>query len=165
MTKYFGNDKTVIDLHESVTASLTPENSTPSIHSLSQPPSTSTAHSNLYADYYSEDSVLAGIKSGIYIRGTLQVSETQTEESFLVGETGSRDILIASRIDRNRGIHGDMVAVELFSENSWSAPSELLSVENSESGADLKIAPSGNKNWKKKLPTGKVVGILQRNWR
>lgn len=73
----------------------------------------------------------------------------------------------------NRAVDGDVVAVEIFEKSKWVAPSEI--VLEDESAAESAVVDVLNKeNELKELttkkqkdikPTGKVVGIIRRNWR
>lgn len=93
----------------------------------------------------SEEVVEAGIKSFLYYRGTLNISSTNPEDAFikfgdnsgenqiiysnsLVNAMGGRlkDILIPGKLFRNRAIHGDTVAVQLFPENEWTSPCSIV---------------------------------------
>ena len=67
----------------------------------------------------------------------------------------------------NRAIDGDVVVVEMLPETDWVAPKETVE----ESGATTLLAggkvddgpaPSGRGRAR---PTGRVVGVLKRNWR
>ena len=76
--------------------------------------------------------------------------------------SSSSDILIPGMILRNRAVHGDIVAVELLSKSEWKSKLNRLAEkkrrdeegeeEKWESGADVS-------------PTGRVVAVLQRNWK
>lgn len=75
------------------------------------------------------------------------------------------------RINLNRAVDGDTVAVEIFPEDQWSSPSEI--VLQDEQGADADDVPEDEKLLIKqissktveKTPTGKIVGIIRRKWR
>ncbi|XP_049633626.1 DIS3-like exonuclease 1 isoform X2 [Suncus etruscus] len=59
---------------------------------------------------------------------------------------------------RNRSIHGDVVVVELLPQNEWKGRTSALCENDGEDKASGE-APS------EPMPTGRVVGILQKNWR
>eukprot|EP00742_Colponemidia_sp_Colp-10_P008266 GILJ01008939.1.p1 GENE.GILJ01008939.1~~GILJ01008939.1.p1 ORF type:complete len:1120 (-),score=140.96 GILJ01008939.1:180-3260(-) len=107
-----------------------------------------TAEDLSYEDYRSEEALEAGIKSRTLIKGTLRVKkQSSTDEAFIRADDESDDILIQGRFNRNRAIHGDVVAVSLLEDGS---------VSSSETGSELKVP---------QRRTAKVVGIFQRNWR
>ncbi len=71
----------------------------------------------------------------------------------------STDVLIVGTADRNRAIHGDVVAVELYPEAQWKGRiSSLRAALRDESTAENDMAVV-------KMPTGRIVGVLERNWR
>nr|XP_019966186.1 PREDICTED: DIS3-like exonuclease 1 [Paralichthys olivaceus] len=107
----------------------------------------------------------AGIKSGRYIQGTLNVSKHRAQseasvrtEDFSNKSTDSRCVLVPGDKNRNRAMHCDVVVVELLPKNEWRGKTTTLTEAQGEerSGADDDSKP---------VPTGRVVGILQRNWR
>lgn len=71
----------------------------------------------------------------------------------------------------NRAVDGDIVAVEIFPEENWTAPSEIILQDDHENPEDvledevnflpqIKKSDSADRS-----PTGKVVGIIRRKWR
>uniref|UniRef100_A0A8D3E4M7 DIS3-like exonuclease 1 n=1 Tax=Scophthalmus maximus TaxID=52904 RepID=A0A8D3E4M7_SCOMX len=110
-----------------------------------------------YAEHLPPEVLEAGIKSGRYVQGTLNVSKhrAQTEasimtEGFSNKSTDSWCVLVHGDKHRNRAVHGDVVAVELLPKSEWRGKVTALSEGQ---GAE----PSGE--------DGRVVGVLQRNWR
>lgn len=79
--------------------------------------------------------------------------------------------MVQGREGLNRAVDGDLVAVEIFDENKWVAPSEI--VLEDESAPDSAVTDVLDKEHEVKelatkknvKPTGKVVGIIRRNWR
>ncbi len=64
-------------------------------------------------------------------------------------------------------MHGDLVVVELLPRNQWLAPSNVVVAEEEED-ADSAAAAAGtaaSESVTGVVPTGRVVGVLQRNWR
>lgn len=119
-----------------------------------------------FEDYMPEDVLDAKIKSGALYQGKIQCRASNPEEAEVrLGEKSAlgRDILIPSKILRNRAVHGDIVAVELLDRRLWRAPSQMLrsGVEEGNSSA----APDAGDNLGEARPCGKIVGIIQRNWR
>ncbi|XP_023188366.1 DIS3-like exonuclease 1 isoform X1 [Xiphophorus maculatus] len=108
----------------------------------------------------------AGIKSGRFVQGTLNVSKHRAQNEAFVTSDGlsskspdlSAGVLVAGSKSRNRAVHGDLVAVELLPRVEWRGKVTALSegLADERSGDDDEIKP---------MPTGRVVGILQRNWR
>ena len=105
-----------------------------------------------------------GIKSKKYFQGKLNISQNNYLEGKIMLET--KEILIQGRENLNRGVHGDLVAVELLSEDQWSCPSDVILDVTVQPGADIgnQDGPPAKKK-KNAVPTGRVVGIIKRNWR
>ncbi|EFJ53011.1 hypothetical protein VOLCADRAFT_55673 [Volvox carteri f. nagariensis] len=142
----------------------------------------------LYSEHLSYSELMAGIKSGRFHQGALRVSRFNSFEGWLASESVGEDILINGRVDMNRAIDGDVVAVELLPESQWKAPSAKLpggagakksAGEGTAAAAEdegdseeeqglEEVAPGEHFNDSAgtgRRPTGRVVGIIKRNWR
>lgn len=75
--------------------------------------------------------------------------------------------MIQGRENLNRAVDGDIVAMELFPEDLWSAPSDIVLQDDEYDPGDNVLDEEANIINKKseKLPTGKIVGIIRRKWR
>ncbi|KFO90940.1 DIS3-like exonuclease 1, partial [Buceros rhinoceros silvestris] len=119
-----------------------------------------------YPEHLPVEILEAGIKSGRYIQGTLNVNKHRAQlEAFVrLQGFGSKktelqsDILIYGAKARNRAIHGDVVAVELLPLQEWKGRTVALCENETEDKAPADITGDP-------MPTGKVVGIIQKNWR
>uniref|UniRef100_A0A3B5KVS8 DIS3-like exonuclease 1 n=1 Tax=Xiphophorus couchianus TaxID=32473 RepID=A0A3B5KVS8_9TELE len=111
----------------------------------------------------------AGIKSGRFVQvWTCRYSGPGCADGapdWTVSPAGNPEreqtpagVLVAGSKSRNRAVHGDLVAVELLPRVEWRGKVTALS----EGPADER---SGDDDEIKPMPTGRVVGILQRNWR
>ncbi|KAJ8281234.1 hypothetical protein GJAV_G00065120 [Gymnothorax javanicus] len=119
-----------------------------------------------YAEHLHPEVLEAGIKSGRYIQGTLNVNKHRAQLEAFVRVEGSTnkctemnsDVLVCGAKMRNRAVHGDMVAVELLPKGDWRGRNMALTEGEAEdrAGDEPQCVP---------MPTGRVVGILQRNWR
>lgn len=108
---------------------------------------------NLYEEYLPNEVIEQGIKNRIFFRGMLQVSRNNPQEAHIKtsikGLNDDEDsapqdhISISGHPNRNRAIHGDLVAVQLLPEAEWPTDEQT----------------------QVKRPKGRVVGVLQRNWR
>ncbi|KAI9306837.1 hypothetical protein BJ944DRAFT_262892 [Cunninghamella echinulata] len=114
-----------------------------------------------YFEYKSMDELEVGIKSGRFFSGILHCRSDSNQAYVRVGN--NKDILVIGNDDRNRSVHGDMVVVELLSENNWSTPSNEITFGNNED--DDQVMPTNQSTTKTTCPTGRVVGVLNRNWR
>ncbi|KFP22692.1 DIS3-like exonuclease 1, partial [Egretta garzetta] len=119
-----------------------------------------------YPEHLPVEILEAGIKSGRYIQGTLNVNKHRAQlEAFVrLQGFGSKetelqsDILIYGAKARNRAIHGDVVAVELLPLHEWKGRTVALCENETEDKAPADTTGDP-------MPTGKVVGIIQKNWR
>lgn len=136
--------------------------------------------SRVYEDHKPLSEVTAGIKAGRYLQGTLRVSRFHPWEGWISCEAADQDVLLPGRTSLNRAMDGDVVVVELLPENQWRAPSSSISnvdvgpeeaeedeAENN-TEAHIAVLVEGEEEAllsSSRQPTGKVVGILKRNWR
>ncbi|XP_012223376.1 exosome complex exonuclease RRP44 [Linepithema humile] len=112
-----------------------------------------------------------GISSGKLLQGAFLASRENFLEGNVNVEGREKPIFVQGRINLNRAVDGDTVAVEIFPEDQWSSPSEI--VLQDEEGADADDVPEDEKVLVKqnssktveKTPTGKIVGIIRRKWR
>ncbi|XP_047592555.1 DIS3-like exonuclease 1 isoform X2 [Lutra lutra] len=124
------------------------------------------SHGKEYTEHLPLEVLEAGIKSGRYIQGVLNVNKHRAQIEAFVRLQGASckdsglvsDILVHGMKARNRSIHGDVVVVELLPKNEWKGRTAAL-CENDSDDKALGDPPS------EPMPTGKVVGILQKNWR
>ncbi|XP_045156829.2 DIS3-like exonuclease 1 [Mercenaria mercenaria] len=122
-----------------------------------------------YVGYLPLEILSKGIKCGKYQQGFLQVNKSNaSQEAFIrrtkvdLTEDSGSDILIPGMAARNRAIHGDLVVVEILPKSQWQSRSNTISNPASEEKGDGDKAVSDRADT---MPTGKIVGILQRNWR
>lgn len=119
-----------------------------------------------YSEYLPAEVLEAGIKSGRYVQGILNVNKHRAQQEAVVttqcfsskSTDVSRDVLVCGGRQRNRAVHGDSVVVELLPKSEWRGRNTALTEaqEEDRSGEDADTQA---------MPTGRVVGILQRNWR
>ncbi|KAL7071884.1 hypothetical protein ACQ4LE_009010 [Meloidogyne hapla] len=74
-----------------------------------------------YPSYLSDEEVKEGLENGSLIQGTLRVNQRNTEQCFVDNPDGDghNELLILGQKDRNRGLHGDLVAVKLKEKEFW----------------------------------------------
>ncbi|NWZ43982.1 RRP44 exonuclease, partial [Brachypodius atriceps] len=115
-----------------------------------------------------------GIKSGIYLQGTYRANrENYLEATVWVHGDGeeNKEIIVQGLKHLNRAIHEDVVAVELLAKDEWVAPSSVVLQDDGQNEEDIEneeekeniLKTSVNKDMLR--PTGRVVGIIKRNWR
>ncbi|KAG7440552.1 RNB-domain-containing protein [Guyanagaster necrorhizus] len=133
----------------------------------------------LYPDYLPTSTLLAGVKAGDLHQGHFNADQYNYLEGSVSVQTFSKPILLVGREHMNRAVQGDVVAVEVFDETEWMAPADEVvdqdatlknddaddSGEEEEAVVDaeskaVSTSPSSNKQ-----PTGRIVGVIKRNWR
>jgi exosome complex exonuclease DIS3/RRP44 len=137
----------------------------------------------VYADHMSAVRISADIKAGKLHQGSLRVGRYSPFEGWVGSESISQDIYIRNRVDMNRAMDGDIVAVELLPESEWRAPNTRIGgadegVDDDSSDVEAlgskthvamidpdEEAVSVNMSSGSVRPTGMVVGIIRRNWR
>ncbi|XP_077200108.1 exosome complex exonuclease RRP44 [Paroedura picta] len=115
-----------------------------------------------------------GIKSNLYLQGTFRANRDNYLEAtvWVHGDREEREILIQGLRNLNRAVHEDIVAVELFPKDAWLAPSSVvLQDDENQDGNDVEQEEEKENSLKSSAsnrmlrPTGRVVGIIKRNWR
>ena len=133
-----------------------------------------------YEDHWRTEAAEAGIKSGKIIQGRIHVNKYHSQkEAFVsrkstVGDSSKNsieDVLIAGTLDRNRAIHGDIVAVQILPKSQWKSKLNRLSKKQDTNNAedeDKEEDKPTEQIWEQRAdvsPTGKVVAIMQRKWK
>ncbi|XP_044540905.1 exosome complex exonuclease RRP44-like [Gracilinanus agilis] len=112
-----------------------------------------------------------GIKSGAYLQGTFRASRENYLEAtvWLHGDDEENgEIILQGLRNLNRAIHEDIVAVELLPKSQWVAPSSVVLQDDGQNGDDEEVKENTLKiavNEKMLRPSGRVLGIIKRNWR
>ncbi|XP_027053646.1 DIS3-like exonuclease 1 isoform X3 [Pocillopora damicornis] len=130
--------------------------------------SVSEASTKEYQEYLPAEVLEAGIKAGRFLQGCLNVNKHCAQDEAFVQKSGKgmsdskdsldSDVLITGMVNRNRAVHGDVVVVELFPKSQWKGRS--MAIRSSDEGAD-----ESREDQSDVMPTGRVVGVVQRNWR
>ncbi|KAM7408518.1 hypothetical protein PAMA_002310 [Pampus argenteus] len=133
-----------------------------------------TSSKLLFPEHLPLSKIQAGIKSGSFLQGTFRASRDNYLEAtvFVQGEQeDGTEVLIQGLQNLNRAVYQDVVAVQLLPRNEWVAPSSVVlqdegkakddNAEEEEEEKALRISAAEAA----RKPTGKVVGIIKRNWR
>ncbi|KAF8583853.1 RNB-domain-containing protein [Ramaria rubella] len=152
-------------------------------------PTATASRSALYPDYLPTATLIAGVKSGQLHQGHFNANTYNYLEGAVNVPAFTKPVLLVGREHMNRSVHGDVVVVEVFPESEWKASADevvdqettlknddaedseeevgeddsdeakLLRKERTLSRDTTTKAPA------EKQPTGKVVGVIKRNWR
>uniref|UniRef100_A0A669E2X9 Exosome complex exonuclease RRP44 n=1 Tax=Oreochromis niloticus TaxID=8128 RepID=A0A669E2X9_ORENI len=133
-----------------------------------------TSSKVLFPEHFPLSRIQTGIKSGSFLQGTFRASRDNYLEAtvFVQGEgEDSTEVLIQGLQNLNRAVHQDVVAVQLLPRSEWVAPSSVV-LQDEGTGKDDEDAEEEEGNQLRtaaaeaaRKPTGKVVGVIKRNWR
>ncbi|XP_049863650.1 exosome complex exonuclease RRP44 [Schistocerca gregaria] len=107
-----------------------------------------------------------GIKAGKYHSGTFYASRENCLEGSVNVESYEKSVLIQGRVNLNRAIDGDIVAIKILPQDQWRSSSDIVLEDDDEGEGNLnEEALETQQQAKDVQPTGVVVGIIQRKWR
>uniref|UniRef100_A0A3Q2Z4C4 Protein DIS3 homolog n=1 Tax=Hippocampus comes TaxID=109280 RepID=A0A3Q2Z4C4_HIPCM len=115
----------------------------------------------LFPEHLPLSRIQAGIKSGSFLQGTFKASRDNYLEAKVFiqkDEEDGTEVLIQGLQHLNRAVHQDVVAVQLLPRSQWAAPSSVML-------QDVGSAKDDTTTEEEEKPTGKIVGIIKRNWR
>lgn len=138
---------------------------------------------NIFAPHLSQNELSVGIKSGKYFQGFIRSERGCVDQCYVTVRQGEERVAvnIIGESDINRAVDGDVVAIELHPTDKWIAGSDPTPSERkvTERGACI-AADTAEPTVKDEnnvldiieinpmnicKPTGKVVGIVRRNFR
>ncbi|KAF8188678.1 hypothetical protein BJ912DRAFT_968181 [Pholiota molesta] len=137
----------------------------------------------LYPEYLPTATLIAGVKAGELHQGHFNANQYNYLEGSVPVPGFAKPVLLIGRENMNRAVDGDVVVVEVFDEKEWKAPADEVvdqesalkndDVEDSEEQGEegLEVLARESKlldtetRTSEKQPTGRIVGIIKRNWR
>ncbi|PPS06117.1 hypothetical protein GOBAR_AA14528 [Gossypium barbadense] len=135
----------------------------------------------VYQEHKPMSEITSGLHRGIYHQGKLRVNRYNPFQAYVGSESIGDEIIIYGRQNMNRAFDGDIVAVELLRQDQWHEEKNLsIADEEDEEEDDVHLAPSSaddaprttnlvsdsatDMNSTPSRPSGRVVGIIKRNW-
>ncbi|XP_010548201.1 PREDICTED: exosome complex exonuclease RRP44 homolog A [Tarenaya hassleriana] len=135
----------------------------------------------VYPEHKPMSEITAGLHRGIYHQGKLRVNRFNPFEAYVGSESIGEEIIIYGRSNMNRAFDSDIVAVELLPRDQWQEEKALSIVDEDEEEDDnvhlvpnsaddaprtsnLAQGTSGDKSTVPARPSGRVIGIIRRNW-
>jgi len=115
--------------------------------------------------------IQTGLKTKQYFQGTFIANRENYLEGSVRIPNKQKEVFIQGLQNINRSIQDDIVAIEILPKEDWVAPSALVLNEKEEQFEDEEQNKKLSKELKRKWnedsikETGKVVGIIKRNWR
>ncbi|CAK1545869.1 unnamed protein product [Leptosia nina] len=131
----------------------------------------SSSKDALYPPHLTPSQIHTGIRNGKLHQGTFYASRDNFLEGSATISGYEKQILLQGHIGINRAIDGDIVAIEIFPEEEWRKPSDIVLEDKADDPGDFLEEESILLNNAKSAasadisPTGKVVGIIKRKWR
>ncbi|KAG0053276.1 DIS3 mitotic control [Gryganskiella cystojenkinii] len=124
------------------------------------------AQSTGFQEYKPLSELEAGVKSERFFQGVMKVRANHRDQAFIRGDSNIGEIVIVGSEHRNRAVHGDVVVVELLNKSNWVAPSTHISYDPEEIhvAGDEDEESTNRHRFKEIKPTGRVVGVISRNW-
>ncbi|KAL4172540.1 hypothetical protein KRP22_007704 [Phytophthora ramorum] len=148
----------------------------------------------LYPEHLSAAELLAGIKNKRYFKGTIRCNRDHWLECHVLihGANGVKiPVLLQGREHINRAIDGDLVAIQLLPKEQWKKPSDSFAANGTAAAEAAEVADDDKEDVAQPepvgvaeptvsleqvalvqsdasqhaKPAGRVVGIIQRNWR
>ncbi|EMD35164.1 hypothetical protein CERSUDRAFT_116633 [Gelatoporia subvermispora B] len=149
-----------------------------------EPTRAAGARQVLYPDYLPMSTLIAGVKAGQLHQGHFNANQYNYLEGNVPVSAFEKPILLIGRENMNRAVQGDVVVVEVFDPKEWKAPADEVvdqettlknddaddseeEVEDEEGITERKVMQSeaSIRSLSAKQPTGRIVGIIKRNWR
>ncbi|GFQ06758.1 exosome complex exonuclease rrp44 [Phtheirospermum japonicum] len=135
----------------------------------------------IYPEHKPMSEITSGLHRGIYHQGKLRVNRYNPFEAYVGSESIGDEIIIYGRSNMNRAFDGDIVVVELLPQDQWQQEKSLaITNDEDEEEDDVHLAPSsaddaprvsnlmqasaGDKEAMPTRPSGRVIGIIKRNW-
>ncbi|KAG6387681.1 hypothetical protein SASPL_152873 [Salvia splendens] len=135
----------------------------------------------IYAEHKPMSEITSGMHRGIYHQGKLRVNRYNPFEAYVGSESIGDEIIIYGRTNMNRAFDGDIVAVELLAQDCWKEEKSLaiandvdihsyacflqfLLADDAPRVSHPSQISTGNKSDMPTRPSGRVIGIIKRNW-
>ncbi|KAJ7748468.1 hypothetical protein DFH07DRAFT_829791 [Mycena maculata] len=150
-----------------------------------EPTRATSGRQAMYPEYFTESILQAGISAGKLHKGHFTTSTYNYLQGSVSVPGFPKPVLLIGREHLNRAVHGDMVVIEIFDEAKWGVEGdEVVDQEATLKNDDAADSDEDEENddvlrqeakavraseamaqQKEKQPTGRVVGIIKRNWR
>uniref|UniRef100_A0A0D6QW77 Uncharacterized protein n=1 Tax=Araucaria cunninghamii TaxID=56994 RepID=A0A0D6QW77_ARACU len=135
----------------------------------------------IFREHKPMSEITSGLHQGIYHQGKLRVNRYNPFEAYVGSESIGDEIVIYGRADMNRAFDGDIVAVELLPRDQWHGGKAMKIVEDEEEEEEeVHLVPGSADDAPRDAtleqrsndvqgnvmarPTGRVIGIIKRNW-
>ncbi|XP_019563909.3 exosome complex exonuclease RRP44 [Aedes albopictus] len=122
----------------------------------------------IFSAHLTTTQIHEGIKKGELLQGAFFASRDNFLEGNVRVESIEEPVLIQGRLNLNRAVDGDVVAIKLLPKSEWKCPSGVVLVD--EQAVDSEAVETADPEFEQKdgedrVPTATVVGIIKRKWR
>ncbi|CAH9084601.1 unnamed protein product [Cuscuta europaea] len=135
----------------------------------------------IYSEHKPMSEVTSGLLRGIYHQGKLRVNRYNPFEAYVGSESIGDEIILYGRANMNRAFDGDVVAVEILPREQWHEEKSLaIADDEHEEEEGIHLVPNSADDAPRvtnlgqnsaseadnspSRPSGRVVGIIKRNW-
>ncbi|XP_047310159.1 exosome complex exonuclease RRP44 homolog A [Impatiens glandulifera] len=134
----------------------------------------------VYSEHKPMSEMITGLRHGIYHQGKLRVNRYNPFEAYVGSESIGDEIIIYGRSNMNRSFDGDIVAVELLPQDQWHDEKSLSIADEEDEEEGVHLVPgsaddapritnlvqgsSDDPHSVPSRPSGRVIGIIKRNW-
>ncbi|GAB2279377.1 Exosome complex exonuclease RRP44 A [Dionaea muscipula] len=135
----------------------------------------------IFSEHKPMSEITSGLHRGIYHQGKLRVNRYNPLEAYVGSESIGDEIILYGRANMNRAFDGDIVAVELLPQDQWHEEKALLIADEEDQEEEVvHLVPNsaddaprntsvvqisdGDTTTAPGRPSGRVVGIIKRNW-
>jgi len=128
---------------------------------------TSTVHDKkvMFDEHLSLYDIKMGVKSNRYHQGKFEASRENYLEGFVSCTAYDKQVIVRGLKNLNRAVHEDVVAIEVFPKSQWVGSSGTVRLdEKMDEEEDLNTMPDAESSIYVR-PTGRIIGIIKRNWR
>lgn len=73
----------------------------------------------LFEDHLSFDEMVLGIREGRFFKGRINISRVNIDESTVMVEGLTDDILVLGAPNQNRALNGDIVCLQILQDKEW----------------------------------------------
>ncbi len=129
----------------------------------------------IFPEHLPLSAIQTGLKKGKYHQGVFHSSRENYLEGSVSISSIEKFVLVQGLENLNRSVDEDVVAIELFPKEKWSSPSGYVmkdadsdeQLDGEESEKTVTNLPKSSEKIDETLlqPTGRVLGVIKRNWR
>ncbi|XP_055617537.1 exosome complex exonuclease RRP44 [Toxorhynchites rutilus septentrionalis] len=121
----------------------------------------------IFSAHLTASQIHEGIKRGELLQGSFFASRDNYLEGNVRVESIEEPVLIQGRLNLNRAVDGDVVAIKMLPKSEWKCPSKVVLVDeqNVDDAMETPDPEFDEEVGEDATPTAAVVGIIKRKWR